>query len=78
MKLMRESHLRAVNTASALFAVAVLLTGCTAPILMRHPVTGKTYDCGNHNNFGLGSLTARTLDQGCISEYKDMGYQRVP
>jgi hypothetical protein len=58
-----------------------LLAGCateTKLVLLRHPQTGKTAQCGPYPTTGHTSkITAVEHERGCIADYQRQGYERV-
>ncbi len=60
---------------------ALMLTGCVSGgVLMKHPVTGKTVECGRYAwaSSSLLSLTLENREHECISDFRLQGYERVP
>jgi hypothetical protein len=65
-----------------LFTIAwmlALLAGCsTDPVLLRHPQTGKTAQCGPYSaTKSSAKIAAVELERGCIADYQRQGYERV-
>lgn len=52
-------------------ALLLCLTGCADPILLRHPETGETVQCGPYakNDF--------QRERACVQDFQQQGYQRV-
>ena len=60
---------------------ALMLTGCVSGgALMKHPVTGKTVECGRYAkaSSSLLSLTFENRERDCINDFRLQGYERVP
>ena len=60
---------------------ALMLTGCVSGgALMKHPVTGKTVECGRYAraSSSLLSLTLEKRERECITDFRLQGYERVP
>jgi len=62
--------------ALAISGTLVVLAGCTGPVILRHPETGKTVQCGPDD-------TAQSAEVACqrerdrIEHYQRQGYKRV-
>lgn len=59
------------------FVGFLLLSGCTAPVMMRNS-DGVTVQCGPYNSAGLPGLSAGRREAQCIQDYKEQGFVRVP
>ena len=60
---------------------ALMLTSCVSGgALMKHPVTGKTVECGRYAkaSSSLLSLTFENRERDCINDFRLQGYERVP
>jgi len=58
-----------------------MLTGCVSGGgLMKHPVTGKTVECGRYAraSSSLLSLTLENRERECVNDFRLQGYERVP
>jgi hypothetical protein len=62
-------------------AAPLVLVACqyaTAPVVLKHPKTGKIVQCGPYwiaNDAKDMSGVAR-MERGCIEDYKEQGYVR--
>ena len=58
-----------------LLAVGLLVSSCTSiPVYMKNPKTGEIVNCGGQETNPTGAIRER----GCIDDYKDQGWERVP
>lgn len=62
--------------------VPIVLAGCrpfsTDPVMLRHPKTGVTVQCGPYS-YGTQTASAEAMREiKCIEDYQRQGYQRVP
>lgn len=56
--------------------LAVLLSGCASPIIMRHP-DGRTTNCqASVTNYG--AVFVREREAQCIKDFKEQGFVRQP
>ena len=62
-----------------LLLVCMPLAGCsTDPVLLRHPVTGKTVQCGPYGaTIAVQRIEALERERGCVQDYQRQGYERV-
>ena len=56
---------------------AVVLTGCTSTIPLRHP-DGRTAVCGPYYYGGVQALPAALREGQCVGDYQRQGFERVP
>ena len=64
----------------ALVLTCLALAGCVSGgVVMKHPVTGKTVECGRYAwaSSSLLSLTLESRERDCINDFRLQGYQRV-
>lgn len=66
---------------AAIYALAVsgtlaFLAGCTGPVILRHPETGKTVQCGADDT-EESAEAAYQRQRDCIEQYQRQGYKRV-
>lgn len=59
----------------------VVLVGCqqTAPVVLKHPKTGKTVQCGPYHIGLSGDFKMEGIamqERGCIEDFKEQGYLR--
>ena len=67
---------------TTLFFVLPILAACqyaTAPVILKHPKTGKVVQCGpywigNVANEDMSGVAK--MERGCIEDYKEQGYVR--
>ncbi len=65
-----------MGLAFASLIVALLLAGCmTTPVKLRHPVTGRTVQCGPYDRGREGGTAVRKNQ--CIQDYQRQGYERA-
>ena len=57
----------------------LVLDACsTDPVLLRHPVTGKTVQCGPYGaTIAVQRIEALERERGCVQDYQRQGYERV-
>lgn len=60
----------------AISGTVVFLAGCTGPVILRDPQTGKTVQCGTDDT-GQSAEVAYQRQRDCIEEYQQQGYKRV-
>ena len=61
-----------------LLLVALILSGCSSAIIMRHP-DGREADCGGYVFLAPAvSAGVPERERQCISDYSKQGYVRVP
>lgn len=60
----------------ALSGTLVVLTGCTGPVILRHPETGKTVQCSSDDTERSADV-AYQRQRDCIEEYQRQGYKRL-
>ena len=61
-----------------LIAALAVVGGCiNESVLLRHPETGKTVQCGPYPIYGdIASVNARLeCERACIQEYQRQGYE---
>ena len=61
-----------------LVLAAAAIVGCsTTPVMLRHPRTGQTVQCGPYswNEMRTGNVTER--ERGCIEDFRRQGYERI-
>ena len=62
----------------AILLAVGMLAGCTsAPVFLKHPVTGETAQCGPYKNTGMAANAGALREAQCVSDYRAQGYQRV-
>jgi len=53
--------------------------GTIDAVTLKHPVTGEIVQCGPHTGLGRSAFAVTAqLQRGCIQDYKEQGFQRVP
>ncbi len=74
--------------------VVVMLGGCsTTPVILKHPTTGETAQCGPYSkvfprflqqfsgvpkiSVGLRANASAQREIACVNDYQAQGYQRV-
>jgi hypothetical protein len=58
----------------AIILVVIMLGGCTTtPVILKHPTTGETAQCGPYVNTDAGVL----WEAQCVGHYQAQGYQRI-
>jgi hypothetical protein len=62
--------------ALALSGTLVVLAGCTGPVILRDPQTGKTVQC-SPDDTGQSAEVAYQRQRDCIEDYQRQGYKRV-
>ena len=65
----------------AFFLISAVLAGCMSidAVVLKHPETGETVQCGPHSGLTGSNFAATALIQrGCIQDYKEQGFQRAP
>lgn len=66
---------------SLAIVVALTLTACMsiAAVRLEHPKTGHIVTCGPYTQVGQIEFAANIASQrGCIRDFKEQGYVRVP
>jgi hypothetical protein len=58
--------------------LAVVLTGCVADVVLRHPQTKQTVVCAGGYCPGVACLPAQQRQMRCIDDYQRQGFERVP
>jgi hypothetical protein len=71
----------ALIKAAALIAIAFTFSGCESieAVRLKHPATGHVVQCGPYT--GLTGYTypgTVAIHRGCVKDFKDQGYVRVP
>jgi hypothetical protein len=66
---------------AALYALAItgtliVLAGCTGPVILRDPQTGKAVQCGSDDREQRAEV-AYQRERDCIANYERQGYKRV-
>jgi hypothetical protein len=62
-----------------LCSLFVLAACATQPVQLRHPQTGKVVECGPYETYNASSKqTAAIRERGCIEDFKQQGYMRLP
>lgn len=56
--------------------IILALAGCTGPVILRHPETGKTVQCGSDDTEQSAEVAYRR-ERECIEDYQRRGYKRV-
>ena len=65
----------------ALVLTCLVLASCVSGgARMKHPVTGKTVECGRYAwaSSSLLPLTLESRERDCIKDFRLQGYERVP
>ncbi len=62
--------------ALAISGTLVVLAGCTGPVILRHPETGKTVQCSPDDTEQPAEV-AYQRQRECIEDYERQGYKRV-
>jgi len=60
----------------AISGTMVVLAGCTGPVILRDPETGKTVQCGPEDTEQSAEV-AYQRQRACIEQYQRQGYKRV-
>jgi hypothetical protein len=60
----------------AISGTLIFLAGCTGPVMLRHPQTGKTVQCGP-DDMDQSAEVAYQRERDCIENYQRQGYKRV-
>ena len=59
--------------------VALVLAGCTAPVLMKNAQTGQAAKCGPYaSDLWVGGNTQAQREAQCIQDFQRQGYERMP
>lgn len=60
--------------------ILLLLAACVAtdPVILKHPKTGQTVQCGPYSGRGEGPGAAVMHEIQCIQDFKEQGFIRVP
>jgi len=66
----------AALSALALSGTLLVLAGCTGPVILRDPQTGKTVQCGPDETEQRADV-AYQRQRDCIEEYQRQGYKRL-
>lgn len=72
---MTARHSSAISVLAMSGAVAVL-AGCTGPVILRHPETGKTVQCSPDDTNQRAEIVYQR-ERDCIEAYQRQGYRRV-
>ena len=62
--------------ALAMSGTLAVLASCTGPVILRHPETGKTVQCGPDDT-DQSAEAAYRRERDCIEDYQRQGYRRV-
>ncbi len=66
---------------AALICVAFALAACARieAVRLKHPETGHIVQCGPYTGLTDYTYSGAVISQrGCVEDYKDQGYVRVP
>jgi hypothetical protein len=63
-------------SAFAITGTFMVLAGCTGPVILRHPETGKTVQCSPDDREQPADV-AYQRERDCIEAYERQGYKRV-
>jgi hypothetical protein len=66
----------AALSALAITGTLIVLAGCTGPVILRDPQTGKTVHCGPDETEQRADV-AYQHQRDCIEDYQRQGYKRV-
>lgn len=66
----------AALSALAITGTLIVLAGCTGPVILRDPQTGKTVHCGPDETEQRADV-AYQRERDCIEAYQRQGYKRV-
>ncbi len=58
--------------------LALAACAYTDPVLLRHPETGKTVQCGPYPTGGIQATAAAMHEARCLDDYQRQWYERVP
>jgi len=72
----RGQPIIAVIYALAISGTLVVLAGCTGPVILRDPQTGKTVQCGPDDTEQSAEV-AYQREGTCIEDYQRQGYKSV-
>ena len=65
-----------ITYALAIGVTLIVLAGCTGPVTLRDPQTGKTVQCGPDDTEQSAEV-AYQRERDCIEYYQRQGYKRV-
>ena len=61
-----------------LMGMLALLAGCfNESVMLRHPQTGNTVECGPYDEKSLTAEMTASKRDACIQDYERQGYERV-
>lgn len=71
--------MRMLNAVLILLALVIgLLAGCTTAVILRHPQTRQTAQCGPYYSLGFYYWMATDRERTCVRDFQRQGYERAP